>query len=104
MRWIVAYWAQITTPRTDNYEVEVPDQEDYIEFTDWDDEWTRRKNSIKMVNEHFADMGARMLQWPRVMNGPDRFPDQVDPEMPGMIEIPADQFQMTQSVWLWRLQ
>lgn len=104
MRWIVAYWSQITTPRTDNYEVEVPDQEDYIEFTDWDDELTRRKNSIKMFNENFADMGARMLQWPTVMNGPDRFPDQIDPEMLGMTGIPADQFQMVQSIWLWNLQ
>lgn len=84
LRWLIACWAQFAMPRTNDYETAIPDMEGYTNYNDWQDEWIRRENSIAMVSEHYAELGARIMLWPMIVNGPDRFPDEVEPEVPAL--------------------
>ena len=103
MQWIMSYWAHVAMPKTNDYEVEVLDQENYTEYLDWESEWILTTNSIAMVNENYVDLGAYILLWPRIVNVPDRFLDQADPNMPALMDVPDDQPPMTQSEWLLHL-
>ena len=100
MRWILAYWAQLAIPRTNENQAAIPNQEDYAEYDDSENEWFRRLNSIAMVNENFVESGIMILQGPRTMNSPGRFPDENDPEMPALMALEDDEPPITQSDYI----
>ena len=53
-----------------------------------------------MVNEQFIELGARILYSPRIVSAPDRFPDEVDPDMPALMNAPENEPLRTYSEWL----
>ena len=100
LRWLTRCWAQFAMPLTNDYERPVPDMRGYTSPTEWYDELLRRETSIAMVNEQFIELGARILYSPRIVSAPDRFPDEVDPDMPALMNAPENEPLRTYSEWL----
>ena len=47
-------------------------------------EMERRQISIEMMNDHYDDMGVRIMMWLHLCYGPDRHPEVKADDMPGM--------------------
>ena len=103
LRWVCQCWAQFAMPMTNDYEFGVPDRSGYRNRIEWYNEKIRRQNSVAMVNESLAELGARIIHSPRMVYGPDRFPDEVDPDMPALVPAPENQPLMPYSEWLLHL-
>ena len=59
----------------------------YANMRDRRREMERRQISIEMMNEHYDDMGVRIMMWPHLCYVPDRDPDAEDDDMPQWLHI-----------------